>query len=151
MGEQAVSGDVSGQGNGANGRRIALAFEIFTPPEACAIFSRALGRPVRYIPAPLEIKIPIPPGYRSQLEGIVTTLCEGRGEYFAPDMECPETAIDLWPGYRRLEDYAREIWPLEEREHGAPWVEGLSGAQTPALADDDRELAPPEQGLEFAA
>jgi uncharacterized protein YbjT (DUF2867 family) len=126
-----------------DGKRIALAFEILTPHEACKIFSQGLGRPVRYVPAPLEIKIPIPDGYRAQLEGIVTTLCDGRGSYFREDMECPKTARMLWPGWRGLEEYAREVWPLEERQNGALWVEGLSGTVTPA-----EEV---EHGLEFAA
>ncbi|KAI5787291.1 hypothetical protein EDC01DRAFT_617855 [Geopyxis carbonaria] len=125
------------------GKRIALAFEILTPLEACEHFSRGLGRPVRYVNSPLEIKIPIPDGYRAQLEGIVTTLCDNKGEYFRPSMECPNTARRLWPGWRGLEEYAREVWPLEEKQNGANWAEGLSGIVTPA-----EEL---EQGLEFAA
>lgn len=126
-----------------NGKRIALAFEVLTPPEACEHFSRGLQRPVRYVNSPCEIKIPIPDGYRAQLESIVHTLCENKGEYFRPEMECPNTARRLWPGWRGLEEYAREVWPLEEKQNGASWAEGVSGLVTPA-----EEL---EQGLEFAA
>ena len=71
------------------------------------------------------------------------TLCENKGEYFRPEMECPNTARRLWPGWRGLEEYAREVWPLEEKQNGATWAEGVSGLVTPA-----GEL---EQGLEFAA
>lgn len=126
-----------------HGKRVALAFEVLTPPQACEVFSQGLQRPVRYVNSPCEIKIPIPDGYRAQLLGIVDTLCENKGEYFDPDMECPETARALWPGWRGLEEYAREVWPLEEKQNGAMWAEGLSGIVTPA-----EEL---EQGLEFAA
>lgn len=126
-----------------HGKRVALAFEVLTPPQACELFSLGLQRPVRYVNSPCEIKIPIPDGYRDQLLGIVDTLCENKGEYFSPDMECPETARRLWPGWRGLEEYAREVWPLEEKQNGAAWAEGLSGTVTPA-----EEL---EQGLEFAA
>jgi len=126
-----------------NGKRIALAFEVLTPPQACEHFSRGLRRPVRYINTPCEIKIPIPVGYREQLNGIVHTLCDNKAEYFYPDMECPSIARRLWPGWRGLEEYAREVWPLEEKQNGAAWAEGLSGTVTPA-----EEL---EQGLEFAA
>ena len=127
----------------ANWSRIALAFEVLTPPEACEHFSRGLQRPVRYVNAPCEIKIPIPDGYRDQLEAIVETLCDNKAVYFRPDMECPETARQLWPGWRGLEEYARETWPLEEKQNGAQWAEGLSGLVTPA-----EEL---EQGLEVRA
>lgn len=75
--------------------------------------------------------------------GIVKTLCDKKAEYFRPDMECPETARQLWPGWRGLEEYARETWPLEEKQNGAQWAEGLSGLVTPA-----EEL---EQGLEVRA
>lgn len=116
---------------------------MLTPPEACAAISRGLGRPVRFVPSPLTIAIPIPDGYRAQLEGIVHTLCENKGEYFRPEMECPETARQIWPGWRGLEEYAREVWPLEEKQNGAAWAESLSGIVTPA-----EEL---EHGLEYAA
>lgn len=128
--------------------RIALAFEILTPPEACAHFSRGLGRPVRYVNAPLEIKIPIPDGYRKQLEGILLTLCEHKGIYFRPEMECPETARKIWPGWRGLEEYAREVWPIEERENGAAWTEAEGSGVQSGLATPAEEL---EHGLEFAA
>ncbi|TGZ79602.1 NAD(P)-binding protein [Ascodesmis nigricans] len=132
-----------------NGKRIALAFEILTPPEACLLFSRGLGRPVRYVNAPLEIKIPIPDGYRKQLEGILHTLCDNKAIYFRPEMECPETARSIWPGWRGLEEYAREVWPIEERQNMAPWtLEEMGNAGGSGLVTPADEL---EHGLEFAA
>lgn len=60
-----------------------------------------------------------------------------------PEMDCPGVAQALWPGWRGLEEYARETWPLEEKQNGAQWAEGLSGLVTPA-----EDL---EQGLEVRA
>ncbi|KAL7269964.1 hypothetical protein RUND412_007339 [Rhizina undulata] len=120
------------------GQRIALAFEVLTPLQVCAMFSRGLGRPVNYLPHPLEIKIPIPVGYRDQLVGITRVLCENRAPYFRPEMECPKTARELWPGWRGLEEYAREVWPIEEKANGAAWITD-SGLTTPASEFGDME------------
>ncbi|RPA99592.1 NAD(P)-binding protein [Choiromyces venosus 120613-1] len=118
------------------GQRIPLAFEVLTPLQVCSAFSRALGRPVNYQPHPLEIHIPIPPGYRDQLEGIVKVLCEQRAPYFRPEMEDSATTISraLWPGWRGMEEYAREVWPIEEKSNGASWI--ASGVATPASEMD---------------
>ena len=35
---------------------------------------------------------------------------------------CPEFARNLWQGWRSLEEYAREVFPVEERANSAPWV-----------------------------
>jgi hypothetical protein len=35
----------------------------------------------------------------------------------------PETALGLWEGYRGLEEYAREVFPLEEAANGLTWMQ----------------------------
>ncbi|KKY23688.1 putative nitrogen metabolic regulation protein [Phaeomoniella chlamydospora] len=63
--------------------RIALAFELLTPRQVCRLFSRALERPVRYIHSPkIDIRVPIPSGYREQLEGIEYLFGQLRAPYF---------------------------------------------------------------------
>jgi hypothetical protein len=41
----------------------------------------------------------------------------------------PSISRQLWPGWRGMEEYAREVWPIEERANGAPWIQ--SGIATP--------------------
>ncbi|KAL6402431.1 putative nitrogen metabolic regulation protein nmr [Ilyonectria robusta] len=53
-----------------NGERIALAYEYLSPREACKLFSRGVGRPVRYVRGPININVRIPVGYREQLVGL---------------------------------------------------------------------------------
>ncbi|PKS10787.1 hypothetical protein jhhlp_002544 [Lomentospora prolificans] len=116
-----------------NGRRIPLAYEMLTPIEVCEAFERGIGRPVRYVRGPIEIKVPIPEGYRDQLETLEKLFTIGRGDpkkqappYFADiEMEksCPAEAMRLWEGPRGMEEYAREIFPLEEHANGLRWME----------------------------
>lgn len=113
------------------GERIALAYEYLTPKEACAEFSRGLGRPVRYIRGPIEVKVRIPTGYREQLEGLERLFDPNEKDpkkqppYFGdPRLEasCPAEALELWEGPRGLEEYAREMFPLEEEANGLTWM-----------------------------
>ncbi|KAL2196223.1 NmrA-like family-domain-containing protein [Corynascus similis CBS 632.67] len=120
------------------GKRISLAYEMLSPKEACELFSRGVGRPVRYVHGPIEIKVTIPEGYRSQLEALETLFGLGHDDpkkqppYFGdPELEssCPKVALELWEGPRGLEEYAREVFPLEEQANGLTWMldDGDSG------------------------
>ena len=102
--------------------RIALAFEIMTPRQACAAFSKGIGRPVRYRQGPIKIEVPIPNGYREQLEGIETLFGRFNAPYFGPDLAAPEEALALWEGHRGMEEYAREVFPVEEAANGQTWM-----------------------------
>ncbi len=49
-------------------------------------------------------------------------------------------ARDLWPGYRGLEEYAREAFTVEERLNGRTWMdEDESGSVCGSIDEDDRE------------
>ncbi|KAK4138764.1 NmrA-domain-containing protein [Trichocladium antarcticum] len=119
-----------------DGKRIALAYEMLSPREACEVFSRGAGRPLRYVCGPIEIKVKIPEGYRCQLEALERLFGMGRDDparqppYFgdvALEASCPRVALELWEGPRGLEEYAREVFPLEEQANGLTWM----------LEDDD--------------
>ncbi|KFA78511.1 hypothetical protein S40288_01496 [Stachybotrys chartarum IBT 40288] len=114
-----------------NGERIALAYEYLTPKEACTLFSRGLGRPVRYIRGPIELKVRIPTGYREQLEALEKLFRVDEPDpkkqppYFGDsklEESCPREALELWEGPRGLEEYAREMFPLEEEANGLTWM-----------------------------
>lgn len=112
-------------------QRIALAYEYLTPKEACELFARGVGRPVRYVRGPIEIKVRIPAGYREQLEALEKLFRVDESDpkkqppYFGdPKLEasCPSEALELWEGPRGLEEYAREMFPLEEEANGLTWM-----------------------------
>ena len=110
--------------------RIALAFEVLTPLQAAHAFSKGVGRKVTYKQEPLNLKnFPIPQGYRNQLYAVAQLFSNPRNTYFPPRMsrECPQMARELWEGWRGLEEYAREVFPVEERANGAPWILQLLG------------------------
>jgi uncharacterized protein YbjT (DUF2867 family) len=111
--------------------RIALAYEYLSPKEACALFSRGLGRPVRYVRGPIELKVRIPTGYREQLEALEKLFPVNESDpkkqppYFGDvklEESCPREALELWEGPRGLEEYAREMFPLEEEANGLTWM-----------------------------
>jgi hypothetical protein len=113
------------------GERIALAYEYLTPKEACAVFSRGVGRPVHYVRGPVEIKVRIPTGYREQLEALEKLFKVDEKDpkkqppYFGDiklERSCPDEALELWEGPRGLEEYAREMFPLEEEANGLTWM-----------------------------
>jgi len=114
-----------------SGQRIALAYEMLTPLEACQLFSRGVGRPVTYRRGSIEIKVSIPKGYREQLaalESLFNIKNEGKEKqppYFGSfelEKSCPQEALALWEGFRGLEEYAREVFPLEEAANGLVWM-----------------------------
>lgn len=114
-----------------NGKRIALAYEYLTPTEVCEAFEKGLNLPVRYKRGPIEIKVKIPEGYAEQLKA-VGELFDINNEdpmkqppYFgdmALENSVPEDALALWEGPRGLEEYAGEIFPLEEEANGMTWM-----------------------------
>lgn len=113
-------------------RRIPLAYEFLSPKEACAAFARGVGRSVRYKHNPeIEVKVKIPRGYKEQLVALEKMYLLGRTDpqlqppYFAEqelENKVPEEAMKLWEGYRGLEEYAREVFPLEEAANGLTWM-----------------------------
>jgi len=113
-------------------RRIPLAFELLSPRQACAAFARGVGRPVRYKQNPkIEIKVKIPRGYKDQLVALEKLYAlggpDGRRQppYFGEhelERKVPDEALKLWEGYRGLEEYAREVFPLEEAANGLTWM-----------------------------
>ncbi|CAI6298367.1 unnamed protein product [Periconia digitata] len=108
-----------------NGRRIPLAFSVLTPKEVCRAFSHGLKRPVQYKRSPIVITVPTPVGYREHLSALEETLAEKAAPYFGPDLEqdCPGMALELWEGNRGMEEYAQEVFPLEEAANGLTWME----------------------------
>ncbi len=102
---------------------IALAFELLTPRQVCAAFHKALHRPVSYTYSPtIDISVPIPEGYHAQLEGIESLFGRHAAPYFGPEITAPEEARSLWPGWRGIEEYAREVFPVEEAANGMVWM-----------------------------
>ena len=123
--------------------RIALAFETLTPLQVCAAFSRALNRPCKYRWVPnIQIKVPVPAGYLEQLQGIEVLFGQMNAPYF-PNPEfhepnpatsprtaktgiaaqpCVDEARGLWEGWRSMEEYAREAFPIEEEANGLDWM-----------------------------
>ncbi|KAG9255383.1 nitrogen metabolite repression--responsible protein [Emericellopsis atlantica] len=127
------------------GERIALAYEHLTPKEACEVFERGVGRPVRYVRGPIEIKVRIPAGYREQLEALEKLFdpnepdAKKQPPYFGDarlESSVPATALELWEGPRCLEEYAREMFPLEEEANGLTW-----------MFDDEDELTEDDEAL----
>ena len=102
--------------------RIALAFEVLTTRQVCAAFSKGVGRPVRYRQGPIKIEVSVPNGYREQLDGIQTLFGTFNAPYFGPDLSAPEEALALWEGHRGVEEYAREVFPVEEAANGQTWM-----------------------------
>ncbi|KAA8564460.1 hypothetical protein EYC84_011393 [Monilinia fructicola] len=116
----------------SNPRRIPLAYEFLSPIQACAAFARGVGRSVRYKHNPIiEVRVKIPRGYKEQLVALEQMYSLGRDDaklqppYFAElelENNVPEEAMKLWEGYRGLEEYAREVFPLEEAANGLTWM-----------------------------
>ena len=130
-----------------------LAFDILDPPAVCAAFSRGLNRPVRYVEGPIEVTVPIPKGYHEQLDalqdlfggdavggksapywwdGIFDAQGKDMNGYGPEDDESStENDIDpnvrvarsLWQGWRDIEGYAKDIFPVEEKLNGKDWME----------------------------
>lgn len=102
---------------------IALAFELLTPLQVCAAFSMSLHRAVHYThSSTINISVPIPPNYHSQLEGVKILFGQHNAPYFGPEITAPDEARSLWAGWRGVEEYAREVFPMEESANGMVWM-----------------------------
>ena len=128
------------------GQRIALAYEMLTPLEACRIFSRGVGRRVRYVRGPIEVTVKIPAGYQDQLMALEKLFSPTNEDtrkqppYFGSielEKSCPQEALALWEGYRGLEEYAREVFPLEEAANGLTWMNEDDSTNEEEDGDDD--------------
>ena len=123
--------------------RIALAFQTLTPTQVCQAFSLALARPCNFVFDPkIHIRVSIPPGYREQLAGIEVLFGQMHAPYFpgpefdfidrrsmtngkgkaTPTRKLADEARSLWEGYRSMEEYAREAFPVEEEANGRNWM-----------------------------
>ena len=114
-----------------------MAFELLTPNRVCRLFSCALRRPVRYIHSQtIDIEVSVPSGYREQLLALEVLFGTHKAPYFGLDLETGssrerngangwngdgsggdsgkgtvvEEARALWPGWRGIEEYAREAF-----------------------------------------
>jgi len=74
---------------------------------------------------PINIEINVPQGYREQLTAIEKVLGDQEAPYFGPDLEprCTSIAQELWEGNRSIEEYAREVFPVEESANGLTWMD----------------------------
>ena len=70
-------------------------------------------------------EISVPTGYREHLQAMQETLGEKHAPYFGPDLEenCIETSLSIWGAPRSIEEYAGEIFPIEERNNGLRWMD----------------------------
>ncbi|KAI9852484.1 MAG: hypothetical protein M1838_000578 [Thelocarpon superellum] len=86
---------------------------------------RGINRRVRYTRGPIEIKVSIPAGYRTQLDSLAILFGQYQAPYFGPELAnaVPSEALALWEGYRGIEEYAREVFPVEERLNGLTWMD----------------------------
>jgi hypothetical protein len=82
-------------------------------------------RPVRYVRGPVVFEVPVPAGYREHLKIFEETLGSKDAPYFGPDLEVEGTKLaqELWEGNRDMEEYAKEIFPIEERNNGCRWMD----------------------------
>ena len=123
---------------------------MLTPNQVAAAFSRALRVPCTYEYVPsIEIRVPVPPGYREQLLGIEILFGRFQAPYFPPSMfqvppdmgrssfentesyepdlsglgiALPDEARQLWGGWRGIEEYAGEAFLAEEEANGTEWM-----------------------------
>jgi hypothetical protein len=67
----------------------------------------------------------VPAGYREHLQIFEHTLATQNAPYFGPDLEVEGTTLakQLWEGNREMEEYAKEIFPIEERNNGCRWMD----------------------------
>ncbi|TVY82376.1 Nitrogen metabolite repression protein nmr [Lachnellula suecica] len=134
-------------------KSIPLAYEMLSPVEACAAFSRGLGRKVKYKRGDIDIKVKIPNGYRDQLVALEELYKLGKDDgslqpyYFGTkelEERCPEQALALWEGPRGLEEYAREVFSLEEAANGLTWMNDEE--ESSVVADGSERGSDGEEG-----
>ena len=98
---------------------------------------------MRYRRGPIQFNVSVPPGYREHLEALQDVLGKQRAPYFGPNIYYPSEAIELWEGNRGIEEYAREVFPVEEAAHGLTWMEDdedddTDGVNGPGEKGDDQ-------------
>jgi hypothetical protein len=118
---------------------------VLSPREVCRLFGRALDRPCHYVhDTKITVRVPIPAGYREQLEGIERLFGDLGAPYY-PGPEFPRPGNDgggtiadparnrlthearlLWQGWRGMEEYAREVFPVEEEANGLDWMNDMA-------------------------
>ncbi len=107
---------------------------------------------MRYVHGPIKIAVSIPSGYREQLEILEETLGNKRAPYFGPDLEYPREGRSIWEGWRGIEEYAREVFPIEEYTNGLRWMEeGPDGPVTPSEDGSTRPATPAGQAPQHIA
>ena len=121
-----------------------MAFELLTPTRVCRLFSCALRRPVRYVYSQtVDIEVSVPNGYREQLLALEELFGKYKAPYFGLDLEpsfsrevngandwngdesggdggngtVVEEARALWPGWRGIEEYAREVFVCAQERY----------------------------------
>jgi hypothetical protein len=101
---------------------------------------------VTYKRGPIDLKVPIPNGYREQLTALESLFKlenedqEKQPPYFGStelEKSCPQEALDLWEGFRGLEEYAREVFPFEEAANGVVWMNEGNGDEDDDEGDED--------------
>ena len=93
----------------------------------------------------IDIEVSIPNGYREQLKNLEIIFGNYNAPYFGLDLETGkavreveeagtsgagtvvEEARALWGGWRGIEEYAREVFPLEEANNGLTWMKEAGG------------------------
>ena len=83
----------------------------------------------------------MPSGYREHLEILQETLGDSRAPYFGPGLEYPREARSIWEGYRGIEEYAREVFPLEDYANGLRWMEDGKSVADLSIHNTDRSAA----------
>jgi hypothetical protein len=73
----------------------------------------------------IDIEISTPAGYREHLQILEEELGFKEAPYFGPDLErhCTRLSNELWEGNRSIEEYAREVFPVEESANGQTWMD----------------------------
>jgi hypothetical protein len=88
----------------------------------------------------IDIHVSIPAGYREQLERIELLFGQMKAPYYpGPEFPRPvkgakdpesqrltQEARHLWEGWRGMEEYAREVFPVEEEANGLDWMNDLA-------------------------
>ena len=126
---------------------------MLSPIQVCQAFERALERPCKYIfDKHIDVRVPVPHGYREQLAGIEILFGQYNAPYFpGPDFdygsrrkgsnetitpgrsssESPrktksgkltDEARLLWPAYRPIYEYVKEAFIIEEEANGKTWM-----------------------------
>lgn len=111
---------------------------------------------MRYVEGPIEVTVPIPRGYHEQLDALQDlfggTVVKGKNAPYwwdgifdsdkngkikhvsglvegeVPDEVEQDARISraLWEGWRDIEGYARDTFPVEERLNGLSWMDDES-------------------------